>query len=329
MRASTPGPETPRLEILPPGPCPIAVNRASRPLARGRNKLSATVVKMAQRANSAWRPASLSEQERAETPANPTRARGTRLALPSNRMEPETMPHRTILIVDDDPAVLRAYGRLLVRLGHRLILQADCAAAFGQVEALGAGDLLILDQQMPESCGLDWLRRLRERGVWRDAASRPTILLVTASADAQTKIEASTLGVTEVLAKPVDPHRLLGTVETALASGWRAPGPPGPSLTARSGQSYTEGSMSGKQSGGVEEQESMRKHGHFVTLALFTAASVIFGMVLAGGLNLTIPGRAAEPVRVDQRPLHAAAEAQEGGHRCTRGNHPGLVRRGG
>ncbi len=43
-----------------------------------------------------------------------------------------------------------------------------------------------------------------------------------------------------------------------------------------------------------------------VTFALI-AAAVIFGMVVAGGLNLTLPGRAQTQ---DDRPLHAAARAQ-------------------
>jgi serine protease Do len=45
-----------------------------------------------------------------------------------------------------------------------------------------------------------------------------------------------------------------------------------------------------------------------VTIALIAAASVIFGMVVAGGLNLTLPGRAQEGS--DARPLHAATRAQ-------------------
>src|SRR6059036_2056596 len=52
----------------------------------------------------------------------------------------------------------------------------------------------------------------------------------------------------------------------------------------------------------------MQKNGQPLTLALIAAASVIFGMVVAGGLNLTRPGRALEGK--DDRPLHAAARAQ-------------------
>jgi serine protease Do len=56
--------------------------------------------------------------------------------------------------------------------------------------------------------------------------------------------------------------------------------------------------------------DAKKKHGQLFTLALIAAASVIFGMALAGGLNLTLPGRAAEAAVTDDRPLHAAARAQ-------------------
>jgi serine protease Do len=44
-----------------------------------------------------------------------------------------------------------------------------------------------------------------------------------------------------------------------------------------------------------------------LTIALIAAASIIFGMVVAGGLHLTVPGRAYEG---GDRPLHAATRAQ-------------------
>jgi len=53
----------------------------------------------------------------------------------------------------------------------------------------------------------------------------------------------------------------------------------------------------------------MKKNGRLFTLALVAAASVIFGMVLAGGIDLTRPARTADPGAED-RPLHAAARAQ-------------------
>src|SRR2546428_10992995 len=64
---------------------------------------------------------------------------------------------------------------------------------------------------------------------------------------------------------------------------------------------------------------SMTRSGQPVTLAVIAAASMIFGMVVAGGLHLTPPGRAAGE-GPDDRPLHAAARAQlAAGHSATAG----------
>ncbi|MFQ5877418.1 MAG: Do family serine endopeptidase [Acidobacteriota bacterium] len=64
----------------------------------------------------------------------------------------------------------------------------------------------------------------------------------------------------------------------------------------------------------------MKRNGQLLTLALIASASVIFGMVLAGGLNLTVPGRTAQPAFADDQPLHAAARAQ-----MTASGRPGSI----
>ncbi|MCZ6696933.1 MAG: Do family serine endopeptidase [Acidobacteria bacterium] len=66
----------------------------------------------------------------------------------------------------------------------------------------------------------------------------------------------------------------------------------------------------------------MRKNGQLITLVLIAAASVVFGMGLAGGLNLTLPGQAAISDPAEDRPLHAAARAQHSAVLNT-GNMPG------
>ena len=65
---------------------------------------------------------------------------------------------------------------------------------------------------------------------------------------------------------------------------------------------------------------SMKKSGQPVTLALIVA-SIVFGMVLAGGLHLTRSGQAGE--RTDDRPLHAAARAQMAAGQGAQAGGPG------
>src|SRR5262249_10958163 len=133
---------------------------------------------------------------------------------------------RTILIVDDDPAVLESYGRLLRRLGHRVILSADPQRVHDDEESLRGVDLLILDQKMPRTRGLALLASLRRRAIpaagGNGSPCRPAVLLISASLDDEARREAGRLGVLEVIEKPVDASRLLASVRAALE------GPSGP-----------------------------------------------------------------------------------------------------
>jgi serine protease Do len=215
---------------------------------------------------------------------------------------------KTLLIIEDDPGALQAYGRLLARLGHAIRLYPGCDEALADRPGLESADLVVLDQQMPRMRGLDFLKRVREGRVWGSRVAPPTVFLVTAFADAQMRADAAALGVAEILDKPVDPALLVTRVQRALTE----PAPGGAvSLTPSIGRPYTEIPSSGNDPGGIKEPPSMKKHGRLFTLALVASGSVIFGVALAGGLNMTLPGRAAEQgVPAETRPLHAAARAQ-------------------
>src|SRR6185503_17209054 len=216
---------------------------------------------------------------------------------------------KTITVIEDDPAALATYGRLLGKLGHRVVLRPASCDAAEEPAALLASDLLILDQQMPGLSGLDPLERLRR--IAPKFSGRA--LLVTAFADAALRARAARLGVEAVIDKPVDPSRLLGTVERLPATCDDRPAEApreAPFLTSSIGGSYTGFPSAVGTPGGIKEPHSMQKQGRFVTLALIALGSVVFGMVLAGGLNLTLPGRAAEAGLDGGRPLHAAAVAQ-------------------
>lgn len=120
---------------------------------------------------------------------------------------------KTILVIDDDPAVLLAYGRLLRRLGHRVALLADATRAGEEIERLGGADLLILDQRMPAVSGLDVIAGLALSG-----RRAPAVLLISGFLSEDLKLRARQFGVVEVIEKPVNPEDLLRSVRQALAS---------------------------------------------------------------------------------------------------------------
>ena len=139
---------------------------------------------------------------------------------------------KTILVVDDDPAVLQSYGRLLRRLGHRVLLSEDSEKVMTDPESLQEIDLLILDQRMPRTSGLALLAGLRRRaaaspGARGAAGAVPAVILISAFLSHELRVEATRLGVVEVIEKPIDTAHLLASVRAAL-SGAACPRPADP-----------------------------------------------------------------------------------------------------
>jgi two-component system nitrate/nitrite response regulator NarP len=124
----------------------------------------------------------------------------------------------TIVVIDDDPAVLQAYGRLLQRFGHRVVLIGDVQKARRESALLRQADLLIVDQRMPQITGLDLLRSLSLDRLPGGEGSGPRVLLISAYLDEGLRRAAASLGVSEVIEKPVDAAQFVRSVRGALAS---------------------------------------------------------------------------------------------------------------
>jgi DNA-binding NtrC family response regulator len=132
---------------------------------------------------------------------------------------------KTILVIDDDQAVLRSYERLLRRLGHRILLADDSDRVLGDPHSLEGIDLLILDQRMPGTNGLDLLASLRQRADKQSPC--PAVLLISAYLGQELRDTAARLGVAEILEKPVDTRRFLESVRAALGEAAIGAGSPG------------------------------------------------------------------------------------------------------
>ena len=124
---------------------------------------------------------------------------------------------RTIMVVDDDPAVLQAYGRLLRRSGYEVELCGDIEAIVLDPAPLARADLLILDQRMPRITGLDLLARMRR--MLPAGSPGPRVLLISAYLDETIRRQATLLGVAEIIEKPVNAAHLMKCVLAALDAG--------------------------------------------------------------------------------------------------------------
>jgi len=113
-----------------------------------------------------------------------------------------------ILVVEDDPLILRFVRQALEEEGHQ-VFDTDTLKR-GLIEAgTRRPDLLILDLGLPDGDGVNLLRDLRG---W---SSLPVIVLSARSAEAD-KIEALDAGADDYLVKPFSVGELLARVRAAL-----------------------------------------------------------------------------------------------------------------
>ena len=117
--------------------------------------------------------------------------------------------HPTILVVDDEPEVLRSLHDLF-RREYQVVTFERGADALASLESLDP-PVVMSDQRMPGMTGVEFLRRVKER---RPEATR---LLFTGYADLQAVIEAINQGhVFRYIAKPWDPGELSALVRQAF-----------------------------------------------------------------------------------------------------------------
>ena len=122
---------------------------------------------------------------------------------------------RTILIIDDDPAINAAFVRMLNLEGHHAHAVRDAETGWQQLDVV-APDAILLDLRMPQVDGLEFLRRLRAQPTYRDIP----VAIVTGdhSIDGALGEELKSLGATVVF-KPVWCDDLLRIAQDLLRLG--------------------------------------------------------------------------------------------------------------
>ena len=116
---------------------------------------------------------------------------------------------KSILIIDDDALIRKTLSAHLARQGFDVQTAEDGESGL-RMHGEMSPDLVLLDIRLPDTDGLDVLRRIREK------AGRATVVMMTAYDDMKTTVEAIKLGAFEYLVKPLDYVALDLTVATAF-----------------------------------------------------------------------------------------------------------------
>jgi DNA-binding response OmpR family regulator len=113
-----------------------------------------------------------------------------------------------VLVVDDDPLLVRLVRTHLEKAGYRVITAADGEQAL-EVAATELPDLVVLDLMLPKLDGYEVCRRIRE-------FSLVPVVMLTAKGEPVDRLRGFEMGADDYLPKPFVPAELLARVRAVL-----------------------------------------------------------------------------------------------------------------
>jgi two-component system KDP operon response regulator KdpE len=161
-----------------------------------------------------------------------------------------------ILVVDDEPQVLRGLSAALRAAGYEPATAATAAEAI-DAAALRPPDAVVLDLRLPDGSGVDVCRRLRE---W----TQVPIVVVSAVDEETEKIAALDAGADDYVTKPYAVGELLARLRAALR---RAAGPAGDAPAVRFGDVEVDLALREVRRGGAVVHLTPHEYGLLAELA--------------------------------------------------------------
>jgi DNA-binding response OmpR family regulator len=113
-----------------------------------------------------------------------------------------------ILVVDDDPNVVKLVQLYLERDGHEVLTASDGVAGLERVRE-ELPDLIVLDLMMPRMDGMEVCRTIR-------AESSVPVVMLTAMVEEDDRLAGFDLGADDYMTKPFSPRELAARVRAVL-----------------------------------------------------------------------------------------------------------------
>ena len=122
---------------------------------------------------------------------------------------PATDEKTRILLIDDEPNILRTFRFCLEDVGHRVTTASDATQAEELVQS-DVFDLCFLDLRLGDTSGLDLLPKLRQYAPWM------RVIIVTAHSSIDSALDAIRAGAADYLVKPCSPEQLRMTASKQI-----------------------------------------------------------------------------------------------------------------
>ena len=126
----------------------------------------------------------------------------------ADRIDMSTQPKKTILVVDDEPRMIR-FVKMNLDLEGYLTLEANNGYQALEKVRDHQPDLVLLDVEMPGMDGFETLRRIRE-------ISETPVIMLTVRADEDDRIKGLDLGAGDYITKPFSPRELSSRIRAVL-----------------------------------------------------------------------------------------------------------------
>lgn len=117
---------------------------------------------------------------------------------------------KTILLVDDEPGVLKILEDTLVRFGYKVIPKPDAGSALTVIREGAKIDLVITDNKMPGMNGSEFVTVLKQ------ALPSVPVIMLTGYGSVESYLKSLSNGVFEYINKPVQARELDRIVKAAL-----------------------------------------------------------------------------------------------------------------
>lgn len=124
------------------------------------------------------------------------------------------MPHKKILIVDDEPNIVISLEFLMEQSGYEVAIARNGEEALEKIAAFEP-DLVLLDIMLPLLNGFEVCQRIRENPQW----NRTKVIMLSAKGREIDVRKGIALGADAYVTKPFSTKDLIAQVQRLLANG--------------------------------------------------------------------------------------------------------------
>jgi two-component system chemotaxis response regulator CheY len=120
-----------------------------------------------------------------------------------------------VLVVDDSAIMRKVIEQILEMLGHESVPATHGLDAFERLKEHADVRLILLDWNMPEMNGIEFLRAIKDR----PGLSEIPVIMLTTESERRKMIEAIEAGAKHYLTKPFQPETLATKILQCVGDG--------------------------------------------------------------------------------------------------------------